>query len=218
MTDGPSPSAPGRREARRRDRREAILVVAARYFLDNGYAATTMSGIAAALGGSKGTLWSHFPSKEELFAAVLDHATTAYRARLSEILDPCGDLVPTLHRVALSLLDKVTSPDAIALHRLVMSEGGRFPEMSRIFFQMAPRHTRALLADFLSGAMARGQLRVADPMKAARVLMTLTMSGCHQLLLLGQIATPSPEQIEEDAAFSVDIFVRAYAPDRPDGA
>lgn len=213
MTTCSTPSPPGRREARRRDRREAIIDVAARYFLDNGYAATTMSGIAAALGGSKGTLWNHFPSKEALFAAVLDHATTAYRAQLSEILDPCGQLVPTLHRVAVSLLEKVTSPDAIALHRLVMSEGGRFPEMSRIFFEMAPRHIRALLAGFLAGAMDRGQLRPDDPMLAARVLMTLTMSGCHQQLLMGQIAQPTRHQIDEDTGFAVDIFMRAYAPD-----
>ncbi|WP_375196745.1 TetR/AcrR family transcriptional regulator, partial [Sphingobium sp.] len=162
-----------RREARRRDRRQAILEVAAQYFLENGYAATTMSAIAAKLGGSKGTLWSYFPSKEELFAACLDHKTTAYRERLAEMLDPDGDLAATLFQLGMNLLEKVTSAESIALHRLVVAEAGRFPEMGAIFFEHAPRHTRMMVAAFLAQAMDRGLLRRADPELAARTLMML---------------------------------------------
>lgn len=213
MTRCEKPSLLSRREARRLDRREAMLEVAAQQFLESGYAATSMSGIAALLGGSKGTLWNYFPSKEELFRAVLENATRAYRERLSEIMDPGSELAPTLRRISFSLLEKVTSPQAVALHRLIMSEGSRFPEMSRIFYEMAPRHTRHLLAQFLAGAMDRGQLRRADPEKAARVLMRLTTSGCHELLLIGQIDAVTVEQMDEDADFATEIFLRAYAPD-----
>ncbi|MET0363609.1 MAG: TetR/AcrR family transcriptional regulator, partial [Sphingobium sp.] len=101
-----------RREMRRQDRRDAILCVAGESFLEHGYTGTTMSGIAATLGGSKGTLWSYFSSKEELFAAVIDRATAAYRARISEILEaPCDDLALTLKRLCTSILEKVTDPD-----------------------------------------------------------------------------------------------------------
>lgn len=189
-----------------------ILTVAQRYFLEHGYAGTTMSGIAATLGGSKGTLWSYFPSKEQLFAAVLDRVAAAYRARLSQILDPDADLSITLHHACVSLTTKVTSPEAIALHRLIIAEGGRFPEMSKIFFELAPRNTRGLMANFLAGAMTRGQLRTADPNDAARALMSLCMAGTHQQLLMSQIKEPDPAQIERDAAFAVDIFMRAYTP------
>ena len=65
--------APGKREARKEERRLAILDVAKRSFLESGYSATSMSAISVELGGSKGTLWNYFPSKEELFAAVLEH-------------------------------------------------------------------------------------------------------------------------------------------------
>ncbi|MCI4591540.1 TetR/AcrR family transcriptional regulator [Sphingobium sp. BYY-5] len=190
-----------------------ILTVAQDYFMDHGYAGTTMSGIAAALGGSKGTLWNYFPSKDQLFAAVLDRVAGAYRTRLSQILDPEGDLALTLHRACISLITKVTSPEAIALHRLIISEGGRFPELSQIFFELAPRNTRAMLADFLEGAMARGQLRTADTTNAARALMSLCMAGSHHQLLMAQIKEPDPAQIEQDATFAVDLFMRAYAPD-----
>ena len=212
----PGPAPASRREARRQDRRDAILTVAEGYFLDHGYAGTTMSGIAAALGGSKGTLWSHFPSKEDLFAAVLDRVARAYRARLSKILDPQGDLTVTLTHACRTMVEKVTSPDAIALNRLIIAEGRRFPEISRIFFDLAPRNTRILLAGFLGDAMARGQLRRADTMDAARALMVLAMAGAHHQLLMGQIDRATPTMIDEDADFAVTLFLRAYAPEGTD--
>ncbi|MCP1468421.1 AcrR family transcriptional regulator [Sphingobium sp. OAS761] len=192
-----------------------ILTVAQGYFMDHGYAGTTMSGIAAALGGSKGTLWNHFPSKQELFAAVIDRVARAYRAQLSQILTHDDDLAMTLRRACISIIRKVTSPEAIALHRLIIAEGGRFPELSRTFFDLAPRNTRALIAKFLSGAMERGRLRTADPEETARILMALCMAGCHHQLLMGQTDHADERQIEYDSGLAVDTFMRAYAADGP---
>lgn len=189
-----------------------ILTVALAYFLEHGFADTTMSRIAAQLGGSKSTLWNHFPSKEALFAAVIDRAAKAYRAQLSQILDPCGALEPTLQRACTSLIGKMTSPEASGLHRLIIAQGRRFPELSRIFFDLAPLNTRMLLAQFLDGAMTRGQLRRADPMDAARALLALALSGCHQQMLIGRIESATSDDIAADAAFAVDLFLRAYAP------
>jgi AcrR family transcriptional regulator len=200
-----------RREARRQDRRDAILAVAATSFLEHGYAGTTMSAIAATLGGSKGTLWSYFPSKEALFAAVLDQATENFRAQLSQILDPCGDLSATLRRFCSSLMERVTSPEAIALHRLVIGEGGRFPEMGRIFHERAPRLTHALLAEYLEGAMDRGLMRRDDPLSAARLLISLCLAGCHQLLLMGMIEKATPDLLDRDVDAAMALYLRAFA-------
>ncbi|MFY0108264.1 TetR/AcrR family transcriptional regulator, partial [Acinetobacter baumannii] len=81
---------PSRREARKQDRRQAILDAARTSFFEQGYDGTSMSGLLATLGGSKATLWSYFRSKEELFAAVLDEATAAHRGSLLECIDPSG--------------------------------------------------------------------------------------------------------------------------------
>src|ERR1700746_2932734 len=53
------------------ERREAIIEVARQVFFEEGYAAASMSTIAARLGGSKGTLYNYFKSKEELFEAYI---------------------------------------------------------------------------------------------------------------------------------------------------
>src|SRR5882757_6223376 len=57
---------------RRDERRDHILDVARDAFLSTGYADTSMSAIAARLGGSKGTLYNYFKSKDELFNAYVE--------------------------------------------------------------------------------------------------------------------------------------------------
>ena len=199
-----------RREARRISRREAILDVAAQSFLENGYAATTMNGIAAALGGSKGTLWSYFPSKEGLFAAVLDRATTVFRAQLQQILNRDDATEQTLHRFCHGFIERVTSPDAIALHRLVIGEVQRFPEVGSIFYARAAGSTRGLLADYLAEAMEAGHLRRDDPLVAAEHLTQLCLGGSHQRLMLGVLDRATPAQTKADARNAMATFMRAF--------
>jgi AcrR family transcriptional regulator len=207
------PSCPSRREARREARRDAILDVAAKSFLDHGYAGTTMSAIAANLGGSKGTLWSYFSSKDILFAAVIDRTTEAFRAELSLILQPRDGVEPALRRFCVEYLRKLTSPKGIALHRLVYAETGRFPEVGRIFYDRAPRQTHDMLARFLAEAMGAGALRRGDSVIAARQLVALCMAISHPLLLAGVIEALSADKIEADVDCAMMTFMRAYAPD-----
>jgi len=201
-----------RREAQRQSRHDAIIEVAGPWFLEHGYAGTTMSAIAAELGGSKGTLWNHFPSKEALFSAVLEHVTVEFRAQVLLALDPSGDLEQSVREYCHKFLVKVTSPEAIALQRLIAGEVGRFPEIGHIFYERGPRLTQLILAEFLGGAMKRGLLRTDDPLVAARSLTGLCLYGCHQQLLLGVIDSVPPEGIADDANRAADIFLRAYAP------
>ena len=201
-----------RREAQRSSRRDAILDVAAQSFLVNGYAATTMSAIAAALGGSKGTLWKYFPSKELLFAAVIERVSDTFRQELTVILNPADDIDVALDRFCLEFLRKVTSPEAVAVNRLVMGETARFPEVGRIFYESAPRLTHSLLADYIATAMERGQLCPGDPLRAAQHLVSLCMSRGYQQLLLGIVDRVDPAMIRADVASALDTFLRAFRP------
>lgn len=202
-----------RREARREVRREAILDVAERSFRERGYAGTTMSAIAAELGGSKGTLWSYFASKESLFDAVLDRATAEFREQLALTLNHDQPIEGILTRLCEQFVLKVATPEAVSLHRLVIGEAGRFPEVGRIFHERAPRGTNRLVAGALEQAMSAGTLRRDDPFRAAEYLTALCMAGSHQKLLAGVIAQPTPADLRREAAEAVAIFLRAYRPD-----
>jgi TetR/AcrR family transcriptional regulator, mexJK operon transcriptional repressor len=211
MTDAESPGM-GRREARKAERRAAIIEIATRVFLENGYDRASMSAIAEEMGGSKGTLWSYFTSKEELFAAVLDSATAAFRSVMSTVLDPSRPVEEVLTSFAEKFITRITMPDAIALQRLIVGEVERFPEIGRIFFARAPGRSKALMGDYLAGQMEADKLRRDDPGEAAAMLLSLCTGGHHQRALWG-VDTLDAQAIRHEAALIVAQFLRCYGPE-----
>lgn len=199
-----------RREVKKSERRAAILDVARQSFFENGYAATTMSEIAAKLGGSKGTLWSYFPSKEDIFAAVLDDVTTEYRQQLSQAIELHEDLRSTLTRLCRHVVETLTAPQFICLHRLIYGEGGHFPEVGRILFEQGPKNSRAIVAAYLDRCVKEGTMKPCDTTVAAGNLIALCTSGVHQKLLLNIIDRASPEQIRADTENAAEVFLLAY--------
>ncbi|CAN7233014.1 TetR/AcrR family transcriptional regulator [Phenylobacterium sp. LjRoot225] len=200
------------REARREDRRDAILDVAYECFVAEGYGSTSMSTIAARLGGSKGTLYNYFKSKEELFDAFVRRRCASLHLDL-ESLPKDGELRPRLVQMARAFLDHLLSPEAIAIHRLVVGEGERFPELARLFYEAGPRTGIARAAAMFEKLMTEGKLRRADPTLAAHQLKDLSLSGVYHLRLWGVIPDPSPAERQARAETAVDTFLRAYAPD-----
>src|SRR4029453_14776626 len=114
------------REARREDRRDAILDVAYECFVAEGFGSTSMSTIAARLGGSKGTLYNYFKSKEELFDAFVRRACARLQARM-DLMPRDGSVRDRLLVLARGFMDHLLSAEAIAIHRIVVGEGARVP-------------------------------------------------------------------------------------------
>src|SRR5579864_1286819 len=111
------PSGPAR--AAKDDRRDAIVAIAQATFIANGYSGTSMSAIAARLGGSKGTLYNYFKSKEELFAAVVEKKCTQILGLMNEAeITSGGDLRATLSNFGERFLELVLNDDSVATFRL----------------------------------------------------------------------------------------------------
>lgn len=205
-----------KREERRGERRAIILETAGDCFFEHGYAGTTMSAVAARLGGSKGTLWSYFSSKEELFAACIEEKTELFRAELVKVLNPGAPLRPAIEGFCRRFMAKIREPRSIALYQLLCGESARAPEASRIFYERGPGVVQALLSAFLGGHEAAGRLRGGTPLEMAQVLVSLCTGVSHQRVLLGlsiaQGATqpPPPEKI-------ADLFFRLYAVEEGEG-
>jgi TetR/AcrR family transcriptional regulator len=64
-------TAPHKRERRKQDRPGELLEAALDLFVEKGFAATRVEEVALRAGVSKGTLFLYFPSKEDLFKAVV---------------------------------------------------------------------------------------------------------------------------------------------------
>lgn len=199
----------GKREARKQDRRDAIIAAARRSFLEDGYAATSMSGLLKTLGGSKATLWSYFRSKEELFAAVVADVTAAFRQQVTgELLTP-GDMEAVLVNFCRTFMNKTAHPDAVAAWRLVVAESGRFPEVGRIFYQQAACHIEGALAGYITEQIAAGRLRDEGATDMARVL--IGMGGAQQNRRLWGVESAPADGMEGEARRFVGYFLRLFA-------
>lgn len=145
VTDAKSTPAPDRAAKTRAPRRggrpsraeaerlgETILDVASDLFLTQGYGVTSIEAIARRAGISKRTFYSRFKDKAELFGAVVH--------RIVERLRPAGDatlfdgasLEEILVRLARLILDAALSPQALALHRVILAEATRFPDLAAV--------------------------------------------------------------------------------------
>lgn len=138
-------------------RTQQILNAALSVFSERGFAAARMDDIAQASGLSKGGLYAHFASKDEVFEALL-----------SQLLAP-PELEQPSHPLPLSaeqwvdwLLDeiyaRVTAPELRAGLRLLVAEGGRVPEL------VARWHGQVMqpYVDALAALLAQGMPATAD--------------------------------------------------------
>jgi len=80
--------------------RQRILSAAAHLFCHRGFAATGVDAVVARAGTAKATLYKHFPSKDDLIAAVLEAEGAAWRAwffgRLAEAEGPARNRILTV--------------------------------------------------------------------------------------------------------------------------
>jgi TetR/AcrR family transcriptional repressor of mexJK operon len=205
------PNDSGRGDAKRR----AILDVAHDVFLAQGYAATSMSEIAAKVGGSKGTLYNHFRSKEELFSAFMNDVCVAEAAIYFDPLRPIGDgrsVRDSLIDLGVSLLDFLQQSDIMSVHRLVVAEVGRFPELGELFYQNGPKRGETRFTEIFREAMAKGLLPPADPHMTGQRLKDLVMSDIYMRRLWGVPHGYGPAETRAHVAESVDIFLKAFGP------
>ena len=203
-----------RREERRDERRDGILDVARDCFLADGYAGTSMSSIAARLGGSKGTLYNYFKSKEELFEAVMQRQCGALAETLFDVDHDGDDVRERLQHFAGKFLTLLLTPESLGIHRVVVGETGRFPELGRMFYEMGPKVILTKIAGYLSDLMDQGVLRRADPFVAAQQFKDLTISGVLQPRTWGVIEGDMTDaEIQGQVNNAVDTFLRAYRPD-----
>ncbi|MFM9934850.1 MAG: TetR/AcrR family transcriptional regulator [Novosphingobium sp.] len=197
------------------ERREHILVVAAEAFALEGYGVTSMSTIAARLGGSKATLYKYFSSKEELFEAVMQRKCEAVIGPLEELADASRDPAALLYAFGNIFLSRLCQPDAIEIHRTVHGEGQRFPEIARTFFACGPEAAYAVLVPALMRFDAAGLIDCPDPRLAAEQFLAMVRGDLHMRVSSGLVPAPTDAEIERQVAHAVGIFVRGITRHSP---
>jgi TetR/AcrR family transcriptional regulator, cholesterol catabolism regulator len=92
------------------DSRQEILRTAARLFQQRGYDATSMNDVAAALKLSKGGLYHHFQSKDEILFEIMDHAMEITQERVINPVRSIADPEERLRALIRLHIEVVLSP------------------------------------------------------------------------------------------------------------
>src|SRR5690606_35043401 len=193
--------------SRGRERLARILEAATELFLRDGYGATSIDSILEVSGGSKATLYSYFPTKDDLFRAVVDEvlASTTREPHLDTSADPRTCLI----EFSIQRLELLFSPRHHALLRLIIAERDRFPDIASMFYERAPLRSRGLLAAYFAELERQGVLESGSADEAAEFLIGMMVHWwIMQGLLLGE--SPEPAAIRERATRVVERFLAAF--------
>lgn len=188
------------------DTRRKILDAANTVFTERGYRAT-IDEIARHAGVAKQTLYHYFPSKDELFAQAIATMGESILVTLYPIEGE--DLADTLTRFACAIRERVLAEPYIALHRLLVAEAPRFPELARMVYEAGIGGTVRHLAALLARAMDEGRLRRDDPYFAAELLLGMLIAAERNRILY-EVLPPGHKPDTKTAAHIVSLFLYAY--------
>jgi AcrR family transcriptional regulator len=199
-------------------KRQHILDTAYGLFKSKGFANTSMSEITAEAGGSKATVYSYFPSKEELFVECMTYVNDGYFAGIFSSLQGIkGELPAALLEKGKAALRYLCSPDMLASKRLLIAEAER-SDIGKLFYRKMDGYMGELAA-ILRRAMDEGQLRQGDPLLAARQFRALLEADIvERCLMAAQATPPSAIAVSRAAEDAVATFLTAYAPTGEDAS
>lgn len=190
---------------RTEDRRQAIIEVALDVFREVGFERASMATISRRLGGSKGTLYGYFKSKEDLFETAMKAASEGPGDQIMSLLDPAADdLTDVLTRFAQAYLAFIVGEEVLAITRTAIHEGSG-SALGAHLFEQGPGRALAKMERFFDRMIARDKVRPCSPMLASLHFKGLIEAGFLEEALFG-----APVQKDEMIREAVDAFLRAY--------
>lgn len=206
--DGPRTVA----ERRASTKHDDILRAATEAFFEAGYERASMDEIAAKAAVSKATVYSHFRNKKALFEAIVrelcQRLVTPLRLGESDRADPAE----TLTAFARSYIEVLLDPASLALHRLLVAEATRNPDLAGASYRAGGAQALRGLAEYLAQETAKGTLAVEDATLAAEQLFGMLNGHLQVRALLHVEPRPSPETLDRFISTAITAFLRAHRP------
>ncbi|QTD46653.1 TetR/AcrR family transcriptional regulator [Ottowia testudinis] len=165
-------AAPAKRARRKQARPGELLEAALALFVEKGYAATRVEEVAARAGVSKGTLFLYFPSKEELFKAVVrENAGRHVADAMREVAGYTGTSAELLREFIQRWWTQYGGTPAAGLTKLIMSEAANFPDLAQYYQDEVVQPSHALVRRIVQRGIERRELRDVDLNLAAHLIV-----------------------------------------------
>ena len=195
-----------------------VIIQAARQeFLTHGYANTGMAAVAQTAGISTKTLYRLVPDKAALFKTVVSERIGRFMLEIEDPLAGSLDLTAALERILIAYGSLTLDEEVIAINRLVLGEGERFPEIARSFYESAIVRTGKGIADWLAHQCKRGLIKIDDPATAAGMLRGMMIMEPQRATMLRQRQAPSVKEIAARAKACARLFLKGCMSDAARG-
>lgn len=173
-------------------KRDAILEAATRVFLAHGYEGASMDLVAKESGAARRTVYNQFESKEALFSAAVERVWRDFPVvGIAADKEALGDPAIGLGRLGKAVVEFWEPPVAVAFLRMVISEGMRFPDLPRNFFEAGKAPAMRALIEYLQQINENGSLDIPDAELAARQFLGLLNEPLLWLRVVGVGEPPS---------------------------
>jgi AcrR family transcriptional regulator len=157
---------------RRKDARPAELLAAAlELFVERGYAATRLDDVARQAGVSKGTVYLYFPSKEELFKAVVREGLVPLLERGEKMVaEHQGSIAELIRNLVQGWWEGVGLTPYAGLPKLMISECRNFPELGKFYVEEVMARGHKLVRKAVQRGLDSREFRDLNPEYAARLI------------------------------------------------
>jgi TetR/AcrR family transcriptional regulator, regulator of autoinduction and epiphytic fitness len=187
-------------------KRDAIVQAAIVEFRANGFEATSVDKVAARAEVSKRTLYNHFPSKDELFGAILHVLWESSASELQRPFEPARPVREQLLALLQGKLAMLGDDNFLALARVAIAAGLHSPERAREMVARIGEKDGGLL-DWMRAAQKHGALKDGDAAQAVKQLESLVKGVAFwPQVAMGQPRLTGPAQ-KKLAQATVDLFL-----------
>ncbi|WP_445570793.1 TetR/AcrR family transcriptional regulator [Pseudomonas sp. E102] len=190
-------------------KREAILQAAIAEFRNSGFEITSMDKIAATAGVSKRTVYNHFPSKEELFAEILNRLWNSITAEQDMPYSPQTPLREQLQTLLQAKLQLLANENFLDLARIAIAATIHSPERAQDMVSRMGQREEGLAA-WIRQAQADGRLKPVEPAFAAQQMHGLLKT----FAFWPQVSMGQPNLTQEEQTHviesALDMFLNRY--------
>ncbi|MBT9491517.1 MAG: TetR/AcrR family transcriptional regulator [Paucibacter sp.] len=160
------------RQRRKEARPQELLAAALTLFVEKGFAATRAEEVAALAGVSKGTLYLYYPSKDELFKAVVRENLSSRIAEAAALAaQHRGSVTELLCHVMGEWWRQVGLGTAGGISKIMMAEARNFPELARFYVDEVVLPTHQLLGSLIERGIQSGEFRPVPVTETVHVLV-----------------------------------------------
>jgi AcrR family transcriptional regulator len=202
----------GRPQARCDEETRGVIFEAARHeFAASGYAATSMDSVARRAGVSTKTLYRLNPNKAALFEGMITSRIDTFASVVRVRACDGSDIKGALREALVIWGELILDGEVIALQRLILADGEKFPEIAETFYHKAIRRTEHTLANWLKAQSERGLVKVDDAETAAGMLLGMLVFQPQRAVLFGHAPPPDRAELERRAETVAELFLRGCA-------